>query len=204
MTNKKTIAVDVDDVLGGENDAVREFMNAKYGFSHSTEDYLQEGPYWGYWESVWGVGPEKGAEMYEEYVKAGVKATHRPVTGSIEAINRLKQDYKLVIVTMRGDRHVEHTHKWLETHFPSTFERVEFLPLWGDKNEITKAQIATEIGAAYLIDDSVEHCTLADEAGIQAVLFGDYGWNRAFKATGSIHRAKDWQAVLEFFYGKNR
>lgn len=199
---KKIIAVDIDDVLGNENEAIRQFMNAEYGFNHTPEDYRTEGEYWGYWESVWGVDKETGAAMYDKYVNAGGKATHKPVAGAIAAIQQLKKTYTLVIVTMRGDRHVDQTHTWLAEHFPETFDRVEFLPLWGDRSEITKAHIVKELGASYLVDDSVEHCTLAAEAGIPALLFGRYGWNKRFEAAGLVHRVDNWQQVLEYFDGK--
>lgn len=197
--SKAIIAIDIDDVLGNENGAVREFMNKTYGFSHTAEDYLREGEYWGYWEGVWGVDKKTGAKMYETYAAAGIKAQHEPIIGVIDAINILKQNYQLVIVTMRDDRHVAETHEWLERHFPKTFDRVEFLPLWGDKNEITKAHIARELGASYLIDDNAEHCRLAAEAGLTALLFGTYGWNRSSVVTKGVIRVADWTEVLRYF-----
>jgi len=49
----------------------------------------------------------------------------------------------------------------------------------------------------------VEDCTLAHEAGVQALLFGEYGWNMTQAIPESVVRVKDWQAVKEYFDGRD-
>lgn len=200
--NRPTIAVDVDDVLADEKEDVRKFINKTYNLKLTPEDYMIEAPYGRYFEKVWGVDGEKGLQMYEAYFNAGIKAKHKPVKGSVEAISKLEKKYNFVVVTSRGDRSFEYTHSWLSKHFPKVFKEVAFVPLWSKDKEITKAEICNEIGASYLVDDNAEHCNLAQKAGVQALLFGQYGWNRNVELTKGIIRVKDWQEVLEYFDGK--
>ena len=197
--SKKVIAVDIDDVLADEKEDVRKFINKQYSLEHTPEDYMIEAPYGRYFEKVWGVDSKKGLEMYETYFKSGLKANHRPIKGAVDAISELKEKYNFVVVTSRGDRSFNFTHTWLEKHFPEIFKEIAFVPLWSKDREFTKAEICKEIGASYLIDDNADHCNLTQNAGVQALLFGKYGWNRKVKLSRGVVRVNDWLAVLKYF-----
>lgn len=198
---KPTIAVDLDDVLGNENHAMMHFINKRHDLKQTTEDYNITADYWGYWYAVWGVGEEQGARWYAEFVEAkkSFEVILEPLPGAIRAINELKKSYNLTIITSRRADLVEITEHWLNNHFPSTFTGIHFLELRGGRHKISKARICQEIGASYLIDDTAEQCTMAQQAGMQALLFGDYGWNRAAKLPKGVVRVPDWQAVSDYF-----
>lgn len=73
------------------------------------------------------------------------------------------------------------------------------MQVWSRDQKATKAAICTSIGASYLIDDNLEHCALAAESGLDCLLFGEYGWNKAEILPKGVTRVKDWHAVLEYF-----
>lgn len=200
--HKTVIAVDVDDVLADENTAIREFMNRQYGYRHTAKDYDIVAPYWGYWEKIWAVDEAEGARMHQLYVDSGVKSSHLVIPGAVEAIAGLKQSYDLVIITSRKEQLIEDTKGWLEQHFPATFSSVEFVASWTGDHKATKAKVAKSLGAKYLIDDSAEHCRSAQQSGVQALLFGGYGWNRSEKMPEGVIRVANWQEVREYFNGK--
>lgn len=193
---KKIIAVDADDTIFDENTAVRLFMNETYGFRHTEADYMREGPFETYWERIWNVSPQKMLEMYEQFVTSTHKRNLEPITGAVDALRKLKEAYELVVVTSRDHRAVEFTHHSLAEHYPEIFSDVHFTPLWGNGEKVTKAMICNEIGASYLVDDSFEHCQLASEAGVSAILFGNYGWNCYQELPQKVTRCRDWDAVL--------
>ena len=193
--SKPIIAVDADDTIFDENTAVRLYMNDHYGFEHTEDDYLVEGPFDNYWERIWNVAPEKVTQMYEEFAHSTYKKDLQPIAGAIPILQKLKEKYDLVIVTSRGQSVVDMTHASLRLHYPDIFNDVHFVPLWGSGEKATKAQICNEIGASYLIDDSFEHCKLAAEAGVNAIIFGDYGWNRFQELSIRITRCKNWKEV---------
>jgi hypothetical protein len=114
----------------------------------------------------------------------------------LHALQELQKSYDLVIVTSRDHRTVSLTHESLALHYPDIFSDVHFVPLWGNGEKVTKAKICNEIGASYLIDDSFEHCKLAAEVGISAILFGSYGWNRTQALPAHVTRCKTWDDVL--------
>jgi phosphoglycolate phosphatase-like HAD superfamily hydrolase len=202
---KPVIAVDIDDVISSQNEDIRLFANQKYGYNHSPEDYKVQvkGPYWAYWGYVWGVSNEEHDRRVESYFRSGGLFKQEPVPGAIEALKKLKRNYKLVVVTSRRDGHVEDTHKWLDKHFKSVFEDVRFAKFWESGKRESKADICRELGAAYLIDDYSEHCNIAAEAGIEALLFGDFGWNKGVKLHPEVTKVADWQEVLEYFSRAN-
>ncbi len=194
---KQIIAVDADDTIFDENTAVRLFMNDTYGFKHTEADYLTEGPFDSYWEHIWNMDAKQTHDMYEQFVVSSYKQNLKPITGAIEVLRKLKDTYELVIVTTRDNRTTGLTHRALSEHYPDIFTDVHFTPLWGNGEKVTKAMICNEIGATYLIDDSFEHCKLAAEDDVKAILFGDYGWNRTQDLPPTISRCKNWEEVRE-------
>lgn len=197
--SKPIIAVDIDDVLTASNEGVRLYVNRTFGTAHTEDDYLVASPYKGYWDRVWNLGEKKNKERYHKYLVSGETARLLPIKNAIRSIKKLQERYGLVIVTARNIEQIEHTEKWLQKHAPGVFKKVDFLALHPKGREATKAMILQEMGAKYLIDDSVEHCHAAAEAGIQALLFGEYGWNRDVAIPGDIIRVKDWAEVLRYF-----
>jgi FMN phosphatase YigB (HAD superfamily) len=197
--SKPIIAVDADDTLFDENTAVRLFHNAKYGTSHTADDYLRPGAFDTFWEHIWNTDKPETIRRYEEFIDYKLEHPIPPLPGALEAVQKLKQQYELVIVTSRDQRAVDMTHRALLEHYPNVFQDVHFVSLWGKGEKATKATICEEIGAAYLIDDSYEHCLLVAEAGIRAIVFGRYGWNRTQALGPGMVRAENWQAVLEYF-----
>jgi uncharacterized HAD superfamily protein len=201
--SKQIIGVDIDDVLGAQNEGMRLFVNEHYGLSHTAEEYQAEGPYWGYWEMVWGVDDEEGERRWRAYMDNGGLKKLMVVPHAVEVIQKLKHNYTLVILTARQEEFRTATHDWLDRHFPQAFQGVEFIPAFHTEKPVTKAEVAKRLGVAYLIDDNLEHCTLAAQAGIECLLFGDFGWNKAKTLPPNITRVTDWPAIEKYFDGKH-
>lgn len=199
--NKKPIiAVDIDDVLFPANKSMMHFVNKHFGTKLTWKDYQIHAPYWGYWEAVWNVSKEEAQRRYNAFVNSEVMLSATALNGAISVIEHLEKKYDLIVVTARGDEHIDATHTWLTKHFPETFKRVEFIGVWSKDEKVTKAQICNEVGAKYLIDDNVEHCVLAAEVGVQALLFGYYGWNyHEGDLPDGVKRVKTWQDVKKYF-----
>lgn len=200
----RKIAVDCDDVIANMNDAVREFANSTQGYTHTREDYLVEGEYYGYYERIWGAETDQPVNLFGQFVEAGSLGRLEPLPKAIEVLHELKErDYSLTIVTARSEPAVEFTESWLDKHAPQLFDDVTYTYRWiaesGEK--MTKAEICREIGARCLIDDNYEHCRLMAEIGGQALLFGDYGWNRSRPLVPNMIRVNDWENIRDLLIG---
>ena len=64
----------------------------------------------------------------------------------------------------------------------------------------TKGELCQELNVSWLIDDNPEHCLSAVDAGVEAILFGEYGWHH--EAPMHLTRCKDWPSVVDYFNEK--
>ena len=66
----------------------------------------------------------------------------------------------------------------------------------------TKAELCQKLGVDCLIDDQLKHCIGVAELGMEAILFGDYGWNQSEALPTGVRRVVSWKGVEEYFDGK--
>jgi 5'(3')-deoxyribonucleotidase len=78
-----------------------------------------------------------------------------------------------------------------EVHFLGAYENIDF----DSSHKKTKDEICVRLGADYLIDDQPKHVLSAYKAGVGAILFGDYGWNRNVLVDDGVKRARNWDEV---------
>ncbi len=203
--NKPTIAVDIDDVLAANAQGFTDYSNKKWGTNLSPDDYDE------HWAVVWGVDAHE-AEKRAKHIHDNGSEIVSNFNHNAEAkpvLVQLSKGYKLVIVTSRRKSIQKDTFDWLDKHFSGIFDEVHFAGIWDDLNsdlksriKATKTDVLGQIGADYLIDDQPKHCFAAAEAGIEALVFGDYRWNRNIQLQSRMTKVKDWQAVLEYFDGE--
>lgn len=196
---KPIIAVDVDDVLVPTNEAIRVFVNENFGTNFSIEDHNRPGEFRSYFESIWEVDDKEAELRYSSFIHSDALMRTEPLDGSIETIAYLKKNYDLVIISARHEDQVEMTHQWLLKHFPAVFSDIRIVSGWHHGHKVTKAEVCLEIGASYLIDDNVEHCTNAEHESIKSLLFGVYGWNKHDKDAEKLTKVKNWAEVKKFF-----
>ena len=195
---KKVVAIDIDDVVADTVGAIVHNLSLMSGKEITDEHFKHPGEYWGYYEDLikrLGLGEEFN---YETVVSAIEKNSHLiyPVDGAQEALSRMMEKVDVVFITARHfDRETE-TKKWVEKYFgvPEKFVHVIGNNFAGPLRP--KGEVCLEIGADWLIDDNPEHCLSAIEYGLNAILFGDYGWH--FNAPDHLHRAKTWKEVEQF------
>ena len=201
--NKKTIAVDVDDVLAANAAGFVKFSNERWGTNLRPDDYHE------HWAEMWGVDHKEMLRRRGEIIKAKLFMSYDFHDDAKAALTRLSKTYKLVILTSRTTDVSEDTVEWIKGYFGDLFSEMHFAGIWEKLNrseakvedviKITKGEIAQQIGADYLIDDQPKHCLAAAEAGIKSILFGAYKWNRDTKLVPNMVRVKNWQEVLEYF-----
>lgn len=148
-------------------------------------------------------------EQISGKIKAYLETEHyrrgQPIPGSVEAIRKLREVYKLVLITSRDDFYRGHTEVFIDKHFPGLFDELRYTHE-PETPELTrpKSAICKEMGAAALVDDHLYNVAGCAEAGIEGILFGSYPWNQADELPEGVKRVKDWQEVLEYFDGRAR
>jgi 5'(3')-deoxyribonucleotidase len=196
---KPIIAVDIDDVLSRSAQAVVAYSNEHWGHSLTADDFNER------LAEMWQVEEKEAERRWTEYMASGNFGIHGVVADAKTVLESLRNRYQLIAVTSRRGELADITQEWLDSNYPGLVERVVHSGFYGkgnaDAHQMTKADILTQMGARYLIDDQPKHCIGAAEVGIRAVLFGDYGWNRDIMLPAGVVRCKDWAAVQEYFNG---
>ncbi len=194
LSKKPVIAIDIDEVLFPFTPEFLASHNAKHGTSLEPSDITN----YHYIEELYNFkGGEDSEDLIESFFNEVYKGNIGPYNGAIEAIEKLKKNFTLEIVTARRPSTLAITEKWLNRHFPAVFNGVHFPRL--KPKDTTKVEVCKEIGAKYLIDDHPDNMQGVHDAGITPLLFGeDYPWNKEHGIEGVI-RVKSWAEVLEFF-----
>lgn len=201
-----TIAVDLDDVLAHSAEGFVAYSNRKWSSQLEASDYSEN------WPELWGVAPEEALARARQLETSGAFLEYASIGHALPMLRSLKRRYRLIILTSRRRVTGDGTRNWLEQHFPGIFEDVQFAGIWeGDDVAAavhrTKAEACHSLAADFLIDDQPKHCIGAAEAGIPALLFGDYSWNVDHDAVSLpelVTRVSDWHQVYEYFDGLDR
>ncbi|KLO20042.1 hypothetical protein SCHPADRAFT_898105 [Schizopora paradoxa] len=182
-TDRRIIAVDLDDVLCQTNQAVADWHNGRYG----TEMVLDDFHYYHYWKNPYWGTPDETHEKVKEFYADWLMAPE-VVPGALEGVQEIQRlGYELVIVTARHFEEESKTRLWLKTHFPDVFTDVictgQFMKDEDGKESFgkrCKSEVCHKIGAQLLIDDSVENALACAGANpsVSVLLFGDYQWNK--------------------------
>lgn len=190
---KASIAIDLDDVLSNHVEAFVNFSNKTYGTNLSIEDYRDN------WNELWKVSIKEAKKRVEEFHKPEIVASYDAKKEAKAALKKLKENYDLYIVSVRVETLKDITQTWIDNNFPGIFTDIHLVKHWAVKERTTKADVCKQIGATYLIDDQPLHCIEAADAGIQALLFGDYSWNKNIELKKGMTRCKNWNEVINYF-----
>ncbi len=200
MARKRTVAIDIDDVIADSTESLRLLVNKRLGTTLAKEDYRIPGQYWGYYERVWtqhGIADRLDFAALNKEMEHD--QSHVPVMADAQyAIKQLASRCHIVFVTSRDASWEAATRIWLKEQFGNDTIELYFCESHRRGSAQNKGQICRDIKAQLLIDDNVSHCYSAINEGVDAVLFGKYGWHS--DAPKEMKKCKDWPSVLEYVY----
>jgi 5'(3')-deoxyribonucleotidase len=190
---REAVAIDLDDVLASHVESFVAFSNANYGTNLGVEDYND------HWADLWHVEYDEIERRAAEFHIPETVAAFNVKEEARKALQQISASRDLYIVTARSQKLADTTTDWVDKYFKGLFKGVHLLSVWEPNNTITKLDICKQIGASCLIDDLPRHCNLAAEGGVDAILFGDYAWNRNEAISNGVTRCKSWDEVLAYF-----
>jgi 5'(3')-deoxyribonucleotidase len=196
------MAVDIDDVLAANAEAFVRFSNQRWGTNLHPDDYTE------HWFDMWQVDNKEGLRRAEEVHTSamfGDYAVHDDASSRV--LKRLARDYDLVVITSRRLSIKSETVAWINKYYQGIFGDIVFAGFFDRTHAgsftMTKADICRDLHAQYLIDDQLKHCLAAAEAGVEALLFGNYRWNQADALPERVTRVANWNAIEEHFFGRS-
>ena len=201
-TTLKRIALDIDDVTADFTEAMRVWVNTATGANLQPHHYAAEYDFWEHYGKVWA---DHGIAELVDYAKftneLSLDQSSVPIVqGAKEAIAQLKQNYEIIFITSRDPILLDETRRWLDKHIDRT------IPIYLANNPTvqstpqTKGELCVELGVQLLIDDNFNNCEDALANGVEAILFGSYGWNA--RAPKTLTRCTSWEEVLEHINGR--
>ena len=200
MSVRKTIAIDIDDVLADNAGGFVEFSNARWG-THLTPEQYDE-----HWAKIWEIDNQETERRATIFHESGAFTRYRHDDSALPVLRRLSQDFNLLVLTSRRTQTQGDTRLWLHEHYPGIFtdETIHFAGIWDTVNDQsiarTKGDLVEALGADYLIDDQLKHCQSVALNGKRALLFGNYAWNQTDLLPKGVVRVDDWLAVERYFY----
>lgn len=145
-----------------------------------------------------GIGDKVSFAEFEQEMEAD--QSHIPLLPSADfAIRQLSENFHIILITSRNRAWEAATRGWfknflgvqdIELYFTGHRKETDYQP---------KGVLCKNLGISLLVDDNLGHCQSAVEQGVDAILFGNYGWHVDVPET--IIRGKDWPAVLEYING---
>lgn len=120
---KKTIAVDIDDVLALNAEAFVDYCNKRWGTQLTVDDYDED------WFKLWGVDEKESGVRVEQYLSSGTQRSYAHHETAVSVLKELKNRYKIVIVTSRNSSLLKETRDWLDQYFEGIFSEVHHASL---------------------------------------------------------------------------
>ena len=171
---RKTIALDIDEVLFPFLPDMNKYINSIFGTSFNLEDYFVY-----VFEDIWGGTKEDTARLINKFSKTESYKKIKPINGAQRGIEKLSKENDLIAISNRPIKIKEETEEQLKLFFPGKFKKV--FCLGGEKHystaPIPKVNICKQEGASIIIEDGFRNALECAKAGIPAFLF-DYPWNK--------------------------
>ena len=175
--SKRILGVDIDNVVAQTDPAIRKTLEDVF------DVYLDQRQIVHYEYHRCGITKEQEQRVLEIF-RDETCTELEVIPGAVEALNFLRQRYRIVPVTRRNPLIGEKTQEWL---------RLNRIP--HDHLIFEKQQHQTGHSFDFFIEDNAESALSIAEAGIQTFLF-DYPWNRSLSEHPNITRVSGWEEVL--------
>ncbi len=177
---KPSVGVDIDGCLAHSLPAFVKYCNQVSGQDHKPEAVaLPE------LEKVYGWDEDEYLQFYRRYGER-IHAEAVPAEGAAEALESMRENYRIHVVTARLQRWEQVTREWLQRH-GMTHDRLHFTDLK------TKEDVCAAHDIGVLVEDSPRHLKPVHEEGTAVVIF-DNPYNRHVDLRNS-RRVEKWSQV---------
>lgn len=189
MKEYRRIGFDLDDVLINFNDSLLSYDNARFGTNHERDHRKSLDV-----SGLWLCDEDEAMERVIDFYRSEEHENIVPIEGSVEVIKKLKDNYKLFIVTARHDEIKNETLDLVEKHFPGMFDDVYFTNQYSRSGlKRSKGEICYEIGVKIFVDDSIHNAEDISSLGIPVLLFNT-PWNQ-IEVREPIKRVHSWEEI---------
>lgn len=189
---KKTIAIDLDDVLGNTAESLDKFHNLKYGTSLKLEDHTTYAL-----NELWNCSMDDTKNRIHEFFKSDFGENITLLDGSKDGVLKLSKKYDLIVLTSRPIKFQKITEIWIEKNFPNLFKEVVITnKQYSDSGRSKeKFEICHEKGIDLMIEDHLFYAEQNANNNIFTYLFNK-PWNQKNNLHERIKRVYSWKDIL--------
>jgi len=186
------ITIDIDEVLAQFLQGVIDYHNHTYKTELTTTQFNS----YYFWET-WGGTREQAIKKVADFSKSDFYTSIKPLEGAQEAIQTLKQNHSLFVVTARPETMEKQTRRWLDKHFPNAFQDVVFTNHWADDCEtISKGDVCNKFNADIHIEDNIDYAKECIN-GKRRIFLMNQPWNQDDNLPPDITRLNSWKEILQ-------
>jgi uncharacterized HAD superfamily protein len=219
-TSRKTIAIDIDEVLGAFLDSLCLHINT-LGFeskatissetidsisSVSTTSLVSITKIWKpedftsyHFNDAWNIDETIAHATMARFFTSLHFEDIKPLKDAKEILLKHSNQFRFIVVTSRNSNLSEQTNAWLNKHFEGCFDNVMFGSAYGPGVKRTKSEMCREINAIMLVDDNPFYAVEAAPVLKTSILFGNYAWNRTtspeINFPSNIMRVSSWSEL---------
>jgi 5'(3')-deoxyribonucleotidase len=188
---KKTLAVDLDDVLSESFASIIAYHNATYGTSHVASDMTDHNL-----NLLWGTTKEEAIRLVDEWFNSPFYMQTGPVGGAHAGLTALKNaGFSIIVITSRPLRSRRHTETWLEQNYAGLYNELYITDQYANPDApITKGSICADTNAVGLVDDVITYLEDVASKGMRAFQY-DTPWNQ-HESSPRVTRVHSWDDVV--------
>lgn len=186
------IGVDLDEVL---TEYVKNFIifhNQNYGTKLNFEDIKKY-----FFYELLGISFEEDIGRQYKFFETDLFKQIQPVSGAVNGVDKLKNNFEMVIITARPNEIKDKSINWIEKYFPDIFSQIIFTNKHSLNNDLKreKHDICLELGVNLIIEDSLATAEKCASIGIKVLLL-DKPWNQAENLPNGIKRVHSWEEIV--------
>ncbi|VVB82760.1 5' nucleotidase, deoxy (Pyrimidine), cytosolic type C protein (NT5C) [uncultured archaeon] len=187
---KIKIAADVDDVLLNFMEPFLSFYNSRSGTAFKRRDmfsYLLE--------QVFGEPREELEKKMNDFYFSNHFRNLPVVKGAKTALQKLNENYEVIIVTSRASTFYGLTEEALEQSFRGQYSAIFHSKDSYRKTGKTKAEICEEQKVSFLVEDCLKYAIECNSKRIPVFLM-NAPWNQGDLEGTLITRVRNWKEIL--------
>jgi len=188
----KKIGLDLDSVLAEIMTPLNDYVNKKYNTNFLLKDYTD----FGLWK-VWKCEKEESMRRVFDFYMSSQFNDILPITGAVEAIKSLKNNFELIVITSRPHITEKGTNKWIKKYFLNNITKVIHTNQYSKKGEKQrlKSEVAKFYKISYLVEDHTTYALDCANKGIKTFLL-DMPWNKKEIINKNIKRVFNWKEIV--------
>lgn len=190
---KKTIAVDIDDVLANTSEHLDKYYNQRFGTNIKLQDHQTYSL-----NNIWNCTAQEAIEIANDFFKSDYGTSILPFSGSQYAIEELSKKYDLIVITSRMLDFEKLTIDWVNQYFPNKFKEIVITNKMA-KNKLPsreKYEICLEKNIDMMIEDNLHYAMQNASHNITTYLM-DRPWNQNGQLPSLIKRVYAWNEILD-------